>query len=97
MDLTEEQWEEFKRLRQEVREILINVWDPLGVKDFPHAQDEYDAYLHEFTKFVWDDASVETIVDRLQNIQRHRMRLRRSDRDRLQKVASKLRSLEVNR
>lgn len=96
MDLTEEQWEEFKRLRQEVRKILLNEWDPLGVKGFPHAQDQYDEYLHEFTQFVWSDSSLGTIVDRFENLERHRMGLNHSDRSRLQEVAKALKSLNVN-
>lgn len=31
--------------RAVVRQILLDVWDPIGVRDVPEAQDEYDAYV----------------------------------------------------
>ena len=32
---------ESRRIRAEVRRVLSDVWDPIGVKDEPNAQDEY--------------------------------------------------------
>jgi hypothetical protein len=29
----------------EIRQVLVNMWDPIGIKDVPEAQDEYDAYI----------------------------------------------------
>lgn len=28
-----------------VREILLHEWDPVGIKNEPNAQDEYDSYI----------------------------------------------------
>ena len=36
---------ESRRIRAEVRRVLLDVWDPIGVKDEPNAQDEYDCCL----------------------------------------------------
>src|SRR5712691_11246513 len=31
--------------RAKVREVLMEEWDPIGVRDAPQAQDEYDSYV----------------------------------------------------
>jgi hypothetical protein len=37
--------ENSQRIIAEIRQILVNVWDPIGIKDVSNAQDEYDAYI----------------------------------------------------
>jgi hypothetical protein len=32
-------------LHRKIREILLKEWDPIGVRDIPEAQDEYDSYI----------------------------------------------------
>ena len=34
-----------RRIRAKIRHVLLEVWDPIGIKDEPNAQDEYDAYM----------------------------------------------------
>jgi hypothetical protein len=34
-----------RRIRVEIRHVLMDVWDPIGVKDEPNAQDECDGYI----------------------------------------------------
>lgn len=36
---------EMNELLKGVRQVLLNVWDPIGIRDVPDAQDEYDDYL----------------------------------------------------
>jgi hypothetical protein len=36
---------ESRRIRRDIRRVLLTVWDPIGVKGAPSAQDEYDGYL----------------------------------------------------
>ncbi len=36
---------ESRRIRVQIRHVLLDVWDPIGVKDAPNAQDEYDSYI----------------------------------------------------
>ena len=39
--------------RARVREVLMQDWDPIGVRDAPEAQDEYDSYAaHIYTLLV---------------------------------------------
>jgi hypothetical protein len=40
--------------RAEVREILLREWDPIGVRDMPEAQDEYDGYVAEIYVMLMD-------------------------------------------
>lgn len=54
---------ESRRIRVEIRQVLLNVWDPIGVKNEPYAQDEYDCCLgpvfHLLTTGATDDEIAE--------------------------------------
>jgi len=32
-------------LKKEIRRVLLQAWDPIGIKDEPNAQGEYDSYI----------------------------------------------------
>jgi hypothetical protein len=34
-----------RRIRVEIREVFLGLWDPIGIADEPNAQDEYDSYV----------------------------------------------------
>ncbi len=34
-----------KHYHNAIKQILLQEWDPIGVKDIPEAQDEYDSYV----------------------------------------------------
>lgn len=34
-----------QRIWQEIHDVLLNVWDLIGVSDIESAQDEYDSYI----------------------------------------------------
>ncbi len=34
-----------RKIKIELRKVLLSDWDPLGISDFPEASDEYDTYL----------------------------------------------------
>ena len=36
---------EWKRATVDIRRVLLEVWDPIGVRDVPQAQDEYDCCI----------------------------------------------------
>jgi hypothetical protein len=36
---------EIRRIQSEIRRVLVDVWDPIGIKGVTNAQDEYDAYI----------------------------------------------------
>jgi hypothetical protein len=37
--------ENSRRIRVAIRRVFLDVWDPIGVRHAPNAQDEYDTYL----------------------------------------------------
>jgi hypothetical protein len=37
---------EARRIKQEISQILWEVWDPIGVNSSPEARDEYDSYVN---------------------------------------------------
>ena len=36
---------ESRHIRVQIRHVLLGTWDPIGVRDEPNAQDEYDGYI----------------------------------------------------
>lgn len=46
---------------RELRQILMNEWDPIGVRGIPEAADEYDRYLGSIAKQLREGASQEEI------------------------------------
>jgi len=37
--------QESERIRDDIRRTLLNIWDPIGIKEEPRAQGEYDNYI----------------------------------------------------
>jgi hypothetical protein len=65
-----------RRIRVEIRHVLLDVWDPIGIKDEPNAQDEYDGYLGEIFALLSDGSTDEQLTDRLLYFINDRMRLK---------------------
>lgn len=66
---------ESRAIRLSIHEVLLNVWDPIGIKDEPNAQDEYDGYIGEVYALLTRGASDAEIHDRLKYILTERMGL----------------------
>jgi hypothetical protein len=66
---------ESRRIRVAIRHVLMDVWDPIGVKDESNAQDEYDSYLGGVYELLVTGASDESIEDHLWRIVTERMEL----------------------
>jgi len=56
---------ESRRIRVEIRRVLLNVWDPIGVRDEPNAQDEYDCCLGSLFHLLTSDATDDAIAEYL--------------------------------
>ena len=54
-----------RRIRDEIGHVLLEVWDPIGVKDEPNAQDEYDGYVGEIFGLLSGGATDQQLTDRL--------------------------------
>ena len=62
-----------RRIKSEIRTILMRDWDPIGVKDEPMAADEYDMYLGGIYELLKSGASLELISEHLREIEIKRM------------------------
>ena len=60
---------------RELRRILMEEWDPIGVRGFPEAADEYDGYLGPLAARLGEGASAEAIAEYLTEIEEDRMGL----------------------
>jgi hypothetical protein len=56
---------ESRRIRIQIRHVLLNVWDPIGVRDEPNAQDEYDGYIGDIYELLVSKSSDEQLVEYL--------------------------------
>jgi hypothetical protein len=56
-----------------VAKILLRDWDPIGVRDFPEASDEYDAYVPGIFALLSTHPSVEAVAAHLVAIETDRM------------------------
>ncbi len=43
-------------LAHKIRQVLLQDWDPVGIKHVPQAQNEYDPYLANITRLVKSQA-----------------------------------------
>jgi hypothetical protein len=59
---------ESRRIRSEIRRVLLQHWDPIGIRDEPNAQDEYDSYLGGIYELLVRGASDEEIANHLWRI-----------------------------
>jgi hypothetical protein len=66
---------ESRRIRVEIRRVLLQCWDPIGIREEPNAQDEYDGYLGGVYELLVGGASDKEIADHLGRIVEERMSL----------------------
>jgi hypothetical protein len=81
-------------IQDSIREILLRDWDPIGIKDEPRAQDEYDLYIGRIYRLLSSNSSEDQVVDCLYRIETERMGFD-SRRSGLYPVARKLLTLDV--
>ena len=58
-----------------IRKILWEDWDPIGVNEFPVAEDEYDSYIPDVTYLLESGANLSKLVDYLSWVRTDRMGL----------------------
>ena len=79
-----------KKLIAEVRSILINDWDPIGVNTNLNLVDEYDTYIVRILEMLYANCSCNEIAALLRNIEYKEMGCKTNSIIR-HKVATKLR------
>jgi hypothetical protein len=85
-----------KEIQESIRKILFNDWDPIGIKDEPKAQDEYDGYVGSIYRLLTSNASEEEIVNHLYKIERETMGIASINKNSLKSIVQKLLSINVN-
>jgi hypothetical protein len=82
-----------RRIRIQIRHVLLNVWDPIGVKEEPYAQDEYDSYAGPIFDLLSRHTTDEELSDRLLYFVNNRMGLEAKSEDMLPTIRA-LRAIE---
>jgi hypothetical protein len=66
---------ESRKIRAEIRNVFMDVWDPIGVRSLTTRRDEYDGYIGMIYEMLIGGRSDEEILARLLWIERERMGL----------------------
>jgi hypothetical protein len=83
-----------REIQEAIRLVLLCDWDPIGVRDVPEAQDEYDGYVGGVYRLLVSGATQSELAEHLLQIERESMRL--SPRpDVLVEVSSRLRQIDI--
>ncbi len=82
----------YNSLHQEIHRILLEEWDPIGVRNIPEAQDEYDSYISDIYNMLIARKSEYEIFKYIWWLETEHMGLN-SDRQRAEKYAERLISL----
>lgn len=77
-------------MTKRIREILMNHWDPIGIKQLPEAQGEYDLYVPDVEVLLSKRASAEVISEYLVWVEQERMGLTLRDNERISEATNEL-------
>ncbi len=67
--------ETLRDIRSRIRRLLMEEWNPVGVKDVPEAADEYDSYIGGMFELLERNASGHELAEYLRCIEMDRMGL----------------------
>jgi len=84
-----------REIQEQIRQVLLHDWDPIGVQEIPEAQDEYDSYVGGVYSLLASHVQDEELVEHLYRIERETMGLGPRDKSGLLSVVQKLRMLNV--
>jgi hypothetical protein len=84
-----------REFRKQIGRILLEQWDPIGVRDEPAARDEYDGYVYGVFRLLLDRAPDEAIAAHLLGVERDRMGLDGTPETHRLAVAGALRAIPV--
>ena len=82
-------------LRRAIRKVLLDTWDPIGIRNEPNAQDEYEAYEADIVGFLTRGSSDEEITAYLQRVEVDRMGMPAGNPEHLRPVVDALRALDL--
>lgn len=79
----------YRALRDALHTVLINEWDPIGVRDEQAAQDEYDTYIPSIIRLLQNGADQYKLTQHLQHTEVVNIGLR-GNSDRNARIAEKI-------
>ncbi len=79
----------------QMRRVLLEEWDPIGIRDEPLAQDEYDSYLRHIYDLLARDASDLQIAHHLNQLETVSMGCRKRPIEKLLSVAQSLKKIPL--
>ena len=84
-----------ERVRAYIADILRRNWDPIGIKDEPAAQGEYEAYVGGVYRLIAAGATARQLAEHLVQIETDRLGFVDTDPKMLIPVAEKLLKLNL--
>lgn len=75
-----------------IRRILLDEWDPIGIRNYPEAADEYDAYTGFIREQLNSRVPLQTLIDHLWQIETAHIGLN-GDRKHTEQIAKRLMEL----
>lgn len=82
-----------KEIITDVRSVLINDWDPLGIGNNSNLKDEYDGYIGTIIQILLQKSSIESIFLFLKKVENEEMGIQNSDMKSLYDIATKLKRI----
>lgn len=89
--------QEARRITSEIRLVLLDVWDPIGVADEPNAQDEYDCCLGGLFRLLTTGAADDQIAEYLSQQEIEHMGLGDVRKEAMYPTVAALRRIKVPR
>lgn len=86
---------ESRRIRVQIRRVLLEVWDPIGVKNAPTAQDEYDSYLGDIYGLLVTQAPDAKIAEYLCWVVRDRMGMESANVSDMESTVKALKAIQL--
>ena len=87
--------ERAREIQRLIAEVLRRNWDPIGLRDMPDSQDEYDAYVGGVYRLLVSGASVRELAEHLAAVETEALGFADTDPKMLIPVAKKLLKLNV--
>lgn len=80
-------------MQKDIRTVLINDWDPVGIGNNSNLSDEYDGYIGPIIKILMQKSSIESIVLYLEKIENEDIGIEHTDIKSLYNIATKLKRI----
>ena len=84
-----------REIQRAIGEVLLGNWDPIGIRDEPKAQDEYDAYVGGVYRLIASGATARELAEHLARLEAEELGFQDTDPKMLIPVAEKLLKLNV--